>query len=488
MLEFKAKMSNASLSHMYPDEYGFDPEMRARVMKNILYWNFFEGYHWEEIVEDGDRPQITKNYCRKIINKFVAFEFGGGVEISCEKESREEYKGTAPITTYLNSVWNNPKAKDLLLVQIGQTKGITGDAWVQILYESPKDLAKEDPFGDLVEQYPNGRVRLYVLPPNVVFPTYDDLDKDKLTKLTIAIPVKNPTSPNYLVHKEEWEKDSVKVSPINSEPYTEKNPYGVIPFERVGNMLLSGEATGISDLADAVPLNTEINLKTSDVSEILDYYASPITVISGAKISTLEKGPNKLWGLPAGASAKNLEIQGNLGASVSYIQDLKDTMFELADMPPEQFGGVSNTSGVALRTLNSPALERTRVKRIATEDAFKMINRKILKVALHHKLIAKPDEYSYGDFYNTKIVFKDILPEDPLQQIQTLKEEIGLKIESRKGAMQRLGKTDIDEKLKEIDAEEEKNANLMMDRQLTMQEEGNKIALKTQNTLVNPLT
>ena len=40
-------------------------------------WDFYEGYHWEGI-DDLDHPQVTFNYCRTFVNKFVAFEFGKG--------------------------------------------------------------------------------------------------------------------------------------------------------------------------------------------------------------------------------------------------------------------------------------------------------------------------------------------------------------------------------------------------------------------------
>ena len=43
-------------------------------------WNFYEGYHWEGI-DDLDTPQVTFNYCRPFVNKFVSFEFGKGFSI-----------------------------------------------------------------------------------------------------------------------------------------------------------------------------------------------------------------------------------------------------------------------------------------------------------------------------------------------------------------------------------------------------------------------
>ena len=43
-------------------------------------WNFYEGYHWEGM-DDLDSLQITYNYCRPFVNKFVSFEFGRGFAI-----------------------------------------------------------------------------------------------------------------------------------------------------------------------------------------------------------------------------------------------------------------------------------------------------------------------------------------------------------------------------------------------------------------------
>ena len=51
-------------------------------------WNFYEGYHWEDI-DDLDTPQVTFNYCRAFVNKFVAFELGKGFSIKTPLEIEE---------------------------------------------------------------------------------------------------------------------------------------------------------------------------------------------------------------------------------------------------------------------------------------------------------------------------------------------------------------------------------------------------------------
>ena len=108
-------------------------------------WNFYEGYHWEGI-DDLDSPQVTFNYCRPFVNKFVAFEFGKGfsikppieieevgipindpkIEIDLDKNkdgtlSEDELKQgytikEKTISDYLSQVWENNK-KDIILTE-----------------------------------------------------------------------------------------------------------------------------------------------------------------------------------------------------------------------------------------------------------------------------------------------------------------------------------------------------------------------------------
>ena len=118
-------------------------------------WNFYEGYHWEGI-DDLDSPQVTFNYCRPFVNKFVSFEFGKGFSIKTpmalddkgvtvgdtkidttvrdqngdgvidpdELENKPEKIVEKTVNDFLNAVWNSNK-RDELCVEIGQTKSIT---------------------------------------------------------------------------------------------------------------------------------------------------------------------------------------------------------------------------------------------------------------------------------------------------------------------------------------------------------------------------
>lgn len=452
-------------------------------------WNFYEGYHWEGM-DDLDSPQVTFNYCRPFVNKFVSFEFGKGFSIETPVEiEQDEVTVNDPKldmvlgdeldgsddevvqrekteSDFLNDVWEDNK-KDTLCIEIGQTKSITGEAWVKVQFEDPEDL--NDPF----EKYPNGRIRLSVVPTQFVFPRFNDHDKDKLEHLLIMYHIRTEketgilfkrTSTTTVIYKEFWTNSEIVVYEGDKEVDRMENPYGFIPFVQIKNFPVAGRTRGVGDLDDVIPLNVELNTKKSDISEVIDYHSAPITLVYGAKIGNLEKGANKVWGgLPKDAKVENLGLQGDLTASANYIAETKTAMCEIAGIPETVLGGasaISNTSGVALQYINLPLIERTRIKRNCSTAGLKTVNEYILFIAMYHGLIEKPEDISMRDFVSNEVTLPDTLPKDELMELQKIQQEMTLGIECRHGAMERTGKTDIDRKLKEIDAERQEHPEL----------------------------
>ena len=458
-------------------------------------WNFYEGYHWEGI-DDLDTPQVTFNYCRPFVNKFVSFEFGKGFNINTpveldkvgvtvndpkveidldknkdgnisEEELKEEYiMSEKTIYDYLTQVWNDNK-RDTLLTEIGQTKSITGEAWIKVQYEEPEDLV--DPF----EEYPEGRIRLSCIPTQFVFPRFNDHDKDRLESLLIMYPIRKErdtglifkrTVETTVVYKEFWTATEIIVYEGKNEVDRMENPYGFIPFVQIKNFPIAGRTRGQGDLEDIIPLNVELNTKKSDVSEVIDYHSAPITLVYGAKIGNLEKGANKVWGgLPKDSKVENLSLQGDLGASSNYIADTKTAMCEIAGIPETVLGGanaISNTSGVALQYINLPLIERTRTKRSCTADGLKLVNKVIIFISLYHGLIEKPEDITMKDFVKNEVELPDTLPKDELIELQKIQQEMTLGLECRHGAMERLNKDNVSKKLAEIDKERAEHPEL----------------------------
>lgn len=464
-----------------------------RLEKIVEAWNFYEGYHWEGI-DDEDSPQTTYNYIRPFVNKFVAFELGKGFTFktcdSIEKVgvSTEDTKVSSDSITedhlevsdfdaeteevaqttydFLDTVWkyNN---RDEFLTELGQTKSITGDGWVKVTYTPPEDL------DDVFDMYPEGKIEMSLIPSQYVFPEFNQHDKDKIERLWIMYPIQVPrtkgilrarTSFETVLYKEVWTRDTIITMVEGEEPLEEENPYGIIPIVHFKNFPIAGRSFGSSDIDDLIPLNTEYNYKKSDMSEIIDYHSAPITLVYGAKIGNLEKGANKVWGgLPKDSKVENLSLSGDLLASKSFTDDLKTSMCEIGAMPETVLGGasaISNTSGVALQYMNGPLIERTNIKRSLTSKGLKEVNSLILLIAEQEGLIVVPESISRKDFFTTEVNLPDTLPKDDLIELQKIQQELMLGLECRHGAMERLGKENIIEKIEEIDKERAEHPEL----------------------------
>ena len=181
----------------------------------------------------------------------------------------------------------------------------------------------------------------------------------------------------------------------------------------------------------------------------------------GARIGNLEKGANKVWGgLPKDSKVENLSLTGDLLASNNYISDLKTSMCEIGAIPEPTLGGataISNTSGVALHYMNAPLIDKTKIKRNLTKAGIEKVNEYILFIALFHGLINKPQEVSMSEFVKNTVTIPDTLPKDTLLELQQIQQEMTMGIECRHGAMKRLGREDIQNKLDEIDKEREEH-------------------------------
>lgn len=430
-------------------------------------WDFFEGYHWENLSE-SEGIQLTVNYCKAFVNKYVSFELGEGFKFNTS-DAMTSVKVTPEGKTsfeYLESVWRD-NDKDMLTHEFGQMKSVTGEAWIHVHYAPPGSFP--DPFNI----YTGGRIELLLIPTTAVYPDWNPHKRGELQRLLITYryskvkvnPITQSKSEKYALYKQIWTNDKIVVND-DGEERTYFNKYGTIPIVPIKNIVYAGREQGTSDLDDLIPINVAYNMKASDISEIIDYHAAPITVVTGAKIGNLEKGANRVWGgLPKGATVQNLGLDSDLNSALQFMSNLKQNMCEVCSMPESAIGGaehISNTSGIALHIAQSPLVDITKAKRAATKRGLELVNRMILYVSLLEGLISRGNinEISNEDFYYTEVDIPDTMPKDTLMELQTIAKEMSMGLEGRKGALKRLGREDIDEKLAEIDKERKENPEL----------------------------
>ena len=135
MYDFNRKVNYTDVQRLTLAQFEatLTPEDRHRLEKIKDYWNFYEGYHWENVGE-SDKPQITENYCRRFVDKFVSFELGLGFTVSVPSEQKDVEDTETPVNVFLDEVWKENN-KDTFCIELGQSKSITGDGWVQVRYE-----------------------------------------------------------------------------------------------------------------------------------------------------------------------------------------------------------------------------------------------------------------------------------------------------------------------------------------------------------------
>lgn len=363
----------------------------------------------------------------------------------------------------LRRVWEVDNFKEQLLWEMGNQGGISGDCFVKVVWEpAAPDIGQAEP-----------RVRILPLNSSFCFPEWHPHDRSRLLrfKLKYKFWATSAEGTRQVYTYTEILTDSVIEEYVNDELlYQGENPLGVIPVVHIPNIPVSGSPWGLADIQDVLSLNREYNEKATDVSDIINYHAAPVTIITGAKASNLEKGSKKVWGgLPTDAKVFNLENGIDLAGPMQYLELLKRAMHEMTGVPESALGQIqpiSNTSGVALAIQYQPMMQRYNLKKLQYTVGILKINEFILRtLALYW-----PERFVYDPLtegilqegqplaldledpltYQTECHWPTPLPLDALIKLQEISQKMALGIESKRGALRDLGEEFPDEKVQEI--------------------------------------
>jgi hypothetical protein len=403
--------------------------------------------------------QFYMNYVRTMSDYITNFCFGKSVQFRCPEQN------AAIIPHLLHRVWEVDNNKHYVLWEMGQLASVTGDCFVKIAYE--------EPFVDGAGVPNEGRIRVIPLNPAHCFPEYHPHDRDRLLrfKLKYRFWGTSPEGTRQVYTFTEILTEDMVQQFINDELIDEyPNVLGTIPVVHIPNTTISSSPWGQSDVWDIIPLNRELNEKMTEVSDIINYHAAPVTIIKGAKASQLERGPKKVWaGLPKDADVYNLESRGNMAGALEYITFLKRTMHEITGVPETalgQFQPVSNTSGVALAIQYQPMMNRYNMKKIHFTKGLERVNEIIIRTAAifqpymlqYNPSVAappEPDQLPQLDpadplTYRTSCHWPEPLPVDVLIKLNEVQAKMALGLESKRCALRELGEEFPNEKMLEI--------------------------------------
>ena len=430
-----------------------------RLNRYSLNWAMYLGHHWGYRREQGEM-QIAVNYYRAFIDYLARFTFGNGVHFRSPKYTE------AIIPDRLARVWEVDNDKLRVLLEMAQTGGITGDTFVKIAYEEPWD--------DSIGRFHPGRVRVLPLNPAFCFPEFHPHDRSRLLRFKQKYRFWGTSleGTRQVFTYTEILTDDVIEEYINDELIDSRpNPLGVIPVVHIPNIPVSGSPWGLSDAHDIITINRSYNEISTDIADIINYHAAPVTVIVGAKASNLEKGAKKVWGgLPKDAQVFNLEGGGaGIQGALQYLEMLKRSMHELMNIPESALGQsqpISNTSGVALAVQFQPLMNRWTQKVAQYGSGLEKINELVLLTLA----IKEPETMQWNPevdgpltegqveiidpadprSFTTYTHFPPPLPLDKIVLLNELAQKLSMGLESKEGALRALGEEFPMEKLSEV--------------------------------------
>lgn len=430
-----------------------------RLNRYSLNWAMYLGHHWGYRREQGEM-QIAVNYYRAFVDYLTRFVFGKGVHFRSPEATE------AIVPARLERVWSVDNDKMRVLLEMAQIGMITGDSFVKVAYE--------EPYEDAIGRFHPGRVRILPLNSAFCFPEFHPHDRTRLLRFKQKYRFWGTSleGTRQVFTYTEILTDDIIEEYVNDELIDSRpNPLGMIPVVHIPNIFVSGSPWGLAEAHDMISLNRAFNEISTDVADIINYHAAPVTVIVGAKASNLEKGAKKVWGgLPKDSQVFNLEGgAGGLSGAMQYLQMLKTSMHEMMNVPETALGQaqpVSNTSGVALSIQYQPLMNRWSHKVATYGHGLQRINELVLlnlAVKEPEVLVYDPDqdgplkpgqltELDPNDpiTYQTYAHFPPPLPLDKLVLLNELQQKIAMGLESRTGALHAMGEEFPEEKLQEI--------------------------------------
>ena len=431
-----------------------------RLNRYSLNWAMYLGHHYSYRRQTGE-TQMAINYYRAFTDFVINFTFGKGVSFRSPKETE------AIVPDLLERVWEVDNNKATVLWEIGQQGSVSGDCFIKVAYEE----AYKDPSG---REHP-GRVRILPLNSSFAFPEFHPHDRERLIRFKLKYRFWGTSleGTRQVFTYTEILTDDVIEEYINDELIDSRpNPLGVIPVVHIPNVRISGSPWGLSDCNDIININRTYNETATDIADIVNYHAAPVTVIIGAKASQLEKGANKVWGgLPKDARVENLSggSEGLKGA-MDFLAMMKKAMHEMIGVPESALGQampVSNTSGVALSIMFQPLMNRYHQKIVQYAHGLERINELILislaikepetfkwdpESSTHPLKQGQAAELDPNDpiTYRSYVHFPQPLPLDKLIALNEIQSKLSLGLESKEGALRALGEEFPAAKLTEI--------------------------------------
>jgi len=380
-------------------------EQEQRLRRFRTAWDAYYGRFPKPLKVKKGKPDdnVIVNFARIIVEKSVDFLFGK--EIRLEIVEGEETEAEA----WLRAAWEaNGWMGFLQRLAIGGS--VTGQVFVKLL---PPD--------ERTRPYP----RLVAVDAGLVDVTWAPDDVERVTAYTIMYPAGDRLRRQVIAQGEngQWTIADQERPLSGGSWVTVKTvawPWPFAPMVHAQNLPLPNEFWGMSDLGeDVLGLNRALNFLLSHALRIVRYHAHPKTWGRGFRRMDMDLSVDNMIILPSERSELGiLTAKGDLSGAVQVYRAMVDALLQVARTPEVSLGKVENLgnlSGVALRVLYEPLLEKTETKRRLYGALVSEVSRRMLVMGGHPSM-------------RVRVHWPELLPQDPmaLRQAAVIDKELGV--------------------------------------------------------------
>jgi hypothetical protein len=281
--------------------------------------------------------------------------------------------------------------------------------------------------------------RIEFVTADICFPTFDGKSFDRLRELDISYQVEDREG-RLVLHREFYTEQGYTI--YEDDRVVQEVATRQMPAAWVRNMGIKGQPFGISDVGRVIDLVDEYDHIDGKQTRILDYYASPNIVWKGVQKGNLQKDTHTMYFIPPDADAFFLEWKGGGPAAEDQLTRLRNDIAEISQVPAIAFGRidpVSNISGVAIRLLYGPLINKTTDNQGNWEPALKCTMAQCLQ-ALGHEVTAA----------DINVVWPNNIPVSGNEKVAEESAAVASGIRSLRTAMNNLGVENPDAELKRI--------------------------------------
>lgn len=449
-----------------------------RITKYYIYWHFYEGRHYKE----HNDSMLSFNYIRAFIDKVIQFTIGDkGFSLSVSSyysdSIPEELEKRMEELILYHWRRNNLVIKATEILQMGS---ITGEAWVLPYWDENEKFVKIRVFDSrnvYVEFDEKGEEK------SIVYRDVQAKGTDNKTKILVTRYTKNliqtwtQNTPELILDPKSGTASYIKDLQAHIQLNEVENPLGVIPVVHIKNKPNSAGYFSSSDAADLIKINKVFNELNQELKGIIDYHATPVTIVTGANLKNEQRRLGSIWsGLPPEANVFNLGLDADLSSMTQFVKDIKTYMHEIGDVPENVLGklqAISGTSAAAVKLTFQPLVQQADKKATCYGEGIAEVNKRILKIletydSKNKRLLSVKSELDKLELEIEDMriapVFSYGLPSDRMVQLQEFQMENLLKIGSRKEWMNTLGKNNVPELLSEIEEDNEVLSRMEADR------------------------